>query len=155
MEAKDRRRCKATRVICRSPFPPQKILVSFLSITRRARIALFIRQTTPRLASRGGFAPKGARNRIGKMRSHLWSTVAKRSTTPFQHRHLATAVHGQPRAPQTVIEKVVQKYAVGLAPQRTVRAVDYVMIRPQHVMTHDNTGPVISKCVQNPLSPIQ
>ena len=49
------------------------------------------------------------------------------------------------RVPQTVIEKVVQKYAVGLPKDKVVKAGDYVMIRPEHVMTHDNTGPVISK----------
>ena len=49
--------------------------------------------------------------------------------------------------PQTIIEKVVQKYAVGLPEGKAVKAGDYVMIRPEHVMTHDNTGPVISKCV--------
>ncbi|KAF8656832.1 hypothetical protein AX16_002380 [Volvariella volvacea WC 439] len=47
--------------------------------------------------------------------------------------------------PQTVIEKIVQKYAVGLPTGKVVRAGDYVMIAPEHVMTHDNTGPVISK----------
>ncbi|WVQ93680.1 homoaconitase, mitochondrial [Kwoniella sp. CBS 9459] len=47
--------------------------------------------------------------------------------------------------PQTVIEKIVQKYAVGLPEGTKVRAGDYVMIKPEHVMTHDNTGPVISK----------
>lgn len=51
------------------------------------------------------------------------------------------------RAPQTVIEKVVQKYAVDLPEGKVVKAGDYVMIQPEHVMTHDNTGPVISKCV--------
>ena len=51
------------------------------------------------------------------------------------------------RIPQTVIEKVVQKYAVGLPAGKVVKAGDYVMIRPEHVMTHDNTGPVISKYV--------
>lgn len=60
-------------------------------------------------------------------------------------RHFATAVE-QRRVPQTVIEKVVQKYAVGLPQGKSVKAGDYVMIRPEHVMTHDNTGPVISKC---------
>ncbi|KAI0048946.1 homoaconitase [Auriscalpium vulgare] len=50
-----------------------------------------------------------------------------------------------PRIPQTVIEKVVQKYAVDLPEGKVVKAGDYVMIRPEHVMTHDNTGPVISK----------
>lgn len=48
--------------------------------------------------------------------------------------------------PQTIIEKVVQKYAVGLPVGKVVKAGDYVMIRPEHVMTHDNTGPVITKC---------
>lgn len=62
-------------------------------------------------------------------------------------RGFATAVGAGPRVPQTVIEKVVQKYAVGLPPGKAVKAGDYVMIRPEHVMTHDNTGPVISKFV--------
>lgn len=56
------------------------------------------------------------------------------------HATSATAVPGQ-----TYIEKVVQKYAVDLPAHRRVRAGDYVMIRPEHVMTHDNTGPVITK----------
>ncbi|KAG8213156.1 hypothetical protein J3R82DRAFT_11564 [Butyriboletus roseoflavus] len=47
--------------------------------------------------------------------------------------------------PQTFIEKVVQKYAVDVPNGKVIKAGDYVMIRPEHVMTHDNTGPVISK----------
>lgn len=62
-------------------------------------------------------------------------------------RFFATAVGDGLRAPQTIIEKVVQKYAVGLPEGKVVKAGDYVMIRPEHVMTHDNTGPVISKSV--------
>ncbi|KAI0687628.1 homoaconitase [Cerioporus squamosus] len=54
-------------------------------------------------------------------------------------------VASSPRVPQTVIEKVVQRYAVDWPAGKSVRAGDYVMIRPEHVMTHDNTGPVISK----------
>lgn len=60
-------------------------------------------------------------------------------------RFLATTATSRPTVPQTLIEKVVQKYAVDLPAGRVVRAGDYVMIRPEHVMTHDNTGPVISK----------
>ncbi|KAJ8072853.1 mitochondrial Homoaconitase [Marasmius tenuissimus] len=63
--------------------------------------------------------------------------------------------------PQTIIEKVVQKYAVGLGEGKVVKAGDYVMIRPEHVMTHDNTGPVISKFksigatkIHNPSQPV-
>ncbi|KAJ7178844.1 hypothetical protein C8R43DRAFT_974418 [Mycena crocata] len=78
-----------------------------------------------------------------------------------QTRGFATAVGTGPRVPQTVIEKVVQKYAVGLPAGKAVKAGDYVMIRPEHVMTHDNTGPVISKFksigatrIQNPVQPV-
>ncbi|KAI0292147.1 homoaconitase [Russula brevipes] len=63
---------------------------------------------------------------------------------PISRRGFATVVERR-RGPQTVIEKIVQKYAVGLPAGKLVKAGDYVMIRPQHVMTHDNTGPVISK----------
>lgn len=63
------------------------------------------------------------------------STISRRFATAAERPHL----------PQTVIEKVVQKYAVGLPDGKVVKAGDYVMIRPEHVMTHDNTGPVISK----------
>ena len=62
-------------------------------------------------------------------------------------RFLATIADELHHTPQTVIEKVVQKYALGLPEGKIVKAGDYVMIRPEHVMTHDNTGPVVSKCV--------
>jgi homoaconitate hydratase len=76
----------------------------------------------------------------------LWQSL------PWQVRHvcvrgLATVAPNPPRIPQTIIEKVVQKYTVGLPDGKAVKAGDYVMIRPEHVMTHDNTGPVISKYV--------
>jgi len=45
--------------------------------------------------------------------------------------------------PQTSIEKIVQRYAVGASGE--VRSGDIVAIRPKHVMTHDNTGAVIPK----------
>ena len=47
--------------------------------------------------------------------------------------------------PQTSIEKIVQRYAVGVEPGTEVRSGDIVAIRPKHVMTHDNTGAVIPK----------
>jgi homoaconitate hydratase len=64
--------------------------------------------------------------------------------TLAQRRPLAT--YSSPFVGQTYIEKVVQKYAVDLPAGKVVRAGDYVMIKPENVMTHDNTGPVISKC---------
>jgi homoaconitate hydratase len=47
--------------------------------------------------------------------------------------------------PQTVIEKITQAHAVGLPQGAQVRANDFVTIRPDHVMTHDNTSAVLSK----------
>ncbi len=46
---------------------------------------------------------------------------------------------------QTLIEKIAQKYAVGLEPGQKVHAGDYLSIKPAYVMTHDNTGAVIPK----------
>jgi homoaconitate hydratase len=46
---------------------------------------------------------------------------------------------------QNLVEKIAQKFAVGLDEGQTVRALDYISIRPAYVMTHDNTGAVIPK----------
>ncbi len=46
---------------------------------------------------------------------------------------------------QNLIEKIVQKFAVGLEENQLVQSGDYVSIKPAHVMTHDNTGAVIPK----------
>lgn len=61
-----------------------------------------------------------------------------------RRRCLATIAPGR-RLPQTLIEKVVQKYALDLPSGKTVKAGDYVMIRPEHCMTHDNTAAVMNK----------
>ncbi|MFQ5805919.1 MAG: homoaconitase [Phycisphaerae bacterium] len=47
--------------------------------------------------------------------------------------------------PQTLIEKIAQRFAVGLPEAHEVRSGDYLSIRPAHVMTHDNTAAVIPK----------
>jgi homoaconitate hydratase len=44
---------------------------------------------------------------------------------------------------QTLIEKIVQRFVV--KHDTPVHSGDYVMIRPNHVLTHDNTGAVIPK----------
>lgn len=68
-------------------------------------------------------------------------------TWSYSRRSLATITSAHAPTSQTVIEKVVQQYAVGLPDGKVVKAGDYVMIQPEHVMTHDNTGPIISKWV--------
>ncbi|MBI5647879.1 MAG: homoaconitase [Ignavibacteriae bacterium] len=47
--------------------------------------------------------------------------------------------------PQNLIEKIAQRYAVGLEEGHEVRSGDYITIQPAHVLTHDNTGAVIPK----------
>src|SRR5215471_1837568 len=50
--------------------------------------------------------------------------------------------------PQTLVEKIATRFAVGLAPGASVRSGDFITIRPKHVMTHDNTGAVMPKFKQ-------
>lgn len=62
---------------------------------------------------------------------------------------------------QNLVEKIAQRYAVGLDDNALVQAGDYLTIRPAHVMTHDNTGAVIPKFrsigavkIANPRQPV-
>ena len=77
----------------------------------------------------------------------LFSATRSATHWAISRRRLATVTENRRKVPQTAIEKIVQKYAVGLPDGKQVKAGDYLMIRPEHVMTHDNTGPVISKFV--------
>ncbi|KAL4867534.1 mitochondrial Homoaconitase [Aspergillus spectabilis] len=47
--------------------------------------------------------------------------------------------------PQSLTEKIVQRYVVGLAPGKKVQSGNYVSIAPHHCMTHDNTWAVAKK----------
>jgi len=42
---------------------------------------------------------------------------------------------------QNLTEQIVQRYAVDLPPGKIVRSGDYVSIRPEHCMSHDNCLP--------------
>ena len=46
---------------------------------------------------------------------------------------------------QTLIEKIAQRFAVGLKKDFEVHSGHYLSIKPAFVMTHDNTGAVIPK----------
>ena len=46
--------------------------------------------------------------------------------------------------PQTIVEKIAQSHMTE-GPQRPLRAGDFLAIRPDHVMTHDNTSAVMKK----------
>lgn len=47
--------------------------------------------------------------------------------------------------PQTLVEKIAQKYAHNLEINHIVHSGDFIYIQPAYVMTHDNTGAVIPK----------
>jgi len=47
--------------------------------------------------------------------------------------------------PQTVVEAITQAHLAGGAKTGSVQAGDFVTIRPDHVLTHDNTAPVLKK----------
>lgn len=46
---------------------------------------------------------------------------------------------------QNLVERIAEAYAVGLPETRRVHSGDYLSIRPAHILTHDNTGAVMSK----------
>ncbi len=46
---------------------------------------------------------------------------------------------------QTVVEKIAQAHMAEGPQGRPLRAGDFLSIRPYHVMTHDNTAPVMKK----------
>ena len=46
---------------------------------------------------------------------------------------------------QTVVEKISAAHQVGGGPAHALRTGDFLSIRPRHVMTHDNTAPVMQK----------
>ncbi len=45
----------------------------------------------------------------------------------------------------TLLEKLATRHSVSFAQGKAVRCGDFVIVRPRHVMTHDNTGAVIPK----------
>ncbi|MCC6971388.1 MAG: homoaconitase [Phycisphaerales bacterium] len=47
--------------------------------------------------------------------------------------------------PLTLVEKLATRHAEGLRPGEAAHSGDFIIIRPRHVMTHDNTGAVIPK----------
>ncbi|KAI0838226.1 homoaconitase [Hypoxylon sp. FL0890] len=76
------------------------------------------------------------------------------TSAPIQHGVFAsqqrtfasvTPLSSGTRPPQTLTEKIVQRYAVGLPEGKVVRSGDYISISPERCMTHDNSWPVASK----------
>ena len=58
---------------------------------------------------------------------------------------ILSSLKSSPRIPQTLTEKIVQGYSLGLAKDKLVKSGDYVTLSPHHCMTHDNSWPVALK----------
>ncbi|KAF5506105.1 Homoaconitase [Colletotrichum siamense] len=81
------------------------------------------------------------------IRSSLYTTSARLRQNAF-HSQLESHAAAGPSViqnPQTMTEKIVQNYSVGLAPGKKVRTGDYVTLQPHKIMTHDNSWPVALK----------
>ncbi|KAA8643207.1 homoaconitase LysF [Aspergillus tanneri] len=58
---------------------------------------------------------------------------------------LFSSLQASKAVPQTLTEKIVQQYSVGLVNGKVVKSGDYVTISPHRCMTHDNSWPVALK----------
>jgi homoaconitate hydratase len=82
-----------------------------------------------------------------------FSTTATRYETPEVFHSLKegsaagylSTFQETPKTPQTLTEKIVQRYAVGVAEGKVLRSGDYVTLQPHKCMTHDNSWPVALK----------
>jgi homoaconitate hydratase len=96
---------------------------------------LAVRRLAPRSSQPAAFSTFSARRQNAFQRQ-----IENLPTSPI-YPSSKTAV----QTPQTLTEKIVQRYSVGLAPGKKVKAGDYVTLAPYHCMTHDNSWPVALK----------
>lgn len=60
-----------------------------------------------------------------------------------------------PRIPQTLTEKIVQRYSVGLPQNKIVKSGDFVTLSPHACLSHDNTYPISLKFMSMGASKIE
>ncbi|PWY86836.1 homoaconitase [Aspergillus heteromorphus CBS 117.55] len=88
--------------------------------------------------------PQQLRSAPTALPSRPLSTTAIRRVDAFPSQ-LENASPLPPSGKQTLTEKIVQRYAVGLPEGKLVRSGDYISLAPQYCMTHDNSWPVALK----------
>ena len=105
-------------------------------------------------ASRQLLVTRALAHRAVRIAAATYSTTPRRlqdafssqlENTPSAASLLNNNLKSAPQTPQTLTEKIVQRYSVGLAPGKKVKAGDYVTLAPHHCMTHDNSWPVAMK----------
>lgn len=126
-----------------------------------ALVSVFRAQLTWKSQTRSlaAVAARGSR-RLRLPRTPVWgprlvssyTTSSRRSQNVFHSQTedpasaaILNSLKTAPQTPQTLTEKIVQRYSVGLAPGKKVRPGDYVTLSPHHCMTHDNSWPVALK----------
>ncbi|CAG8971971.1 hypothetical protein HYALB_00003309 [Hymenoscyphus albidus] len=91
---------------------------------------------------------------LRKVRSNLraytatgqrFQDVFHAQTTDPSSSAILSSLKSPPRVAQTLTEKIVQRYSLGLPENKFVKAGDYVTLSPHHCMTHDNSWPVALK----------
>ncbi|KIV93626.1 homoaconitase [Exophiala mesophila] len=70
------------------------------------------------------------------------TTLSSFQTNPQEQAPPNFATGNEVTTPQTLTEKILQRYSVGLPKGKVVRSGDYVQIQPHRCLTHDNTWPV-------------
>ncbi|KXX76628.1 Homoaconitase, mitochondrial [Madurella mycetomatis] len=108
-----------------------------LAASRGGRQALLAART-PRFAARR--VPFASFATTLRLRQDAFHTQLENDTSA----QLLSSLGSAPQTPQTLTEKIVQRYSVGLAPGKKVKTGDYVTIAPL-CMTHDNSWPVAMK----------
>lgn len=86
----------------------------------------------------------------------LFTTSVMKSQDVFQSQlqdpstaaFLSSSGQQAPEAPQTLTEKLFQRHALNLAPNKVVRSGDFITLSPRHCMTHDNSWPVALKFME-------
>ncbi|KAK0661724.1 Homoaconitase [Lasiodiplodia hormozganensis] len=124
------------------------------SAARLAGRASLVRSSLPAIRTPALRAATAARPSPSFRRPRLYSSAsAARQQENVFHTQLEdtnassilSSLQKPKGAPQTLTEKIVQKYAVGLPEGKFVKSGDYVTIQPAHCMTHDNSWPVAMK----------
>ncbi|KKK20967.1 homoaconitase LysF [Aspergillus ochraceoroseus] len=84
------------------------------------------------------------RRAFASTRRHLQDVFQSQLDNPASAAIFST-LQSSRAVPQTLTEKIVQKYSVGLGKDKFVKSGDYVTISPHRCMTHDNSWPVALK----------
>ncbi len=127
-------------------FFPQRIGLQGLRVrvaarpaTRSLAISRTARAATPLALRTNGYRAFTISSRLSQ--ADVFQSTSDATITPI----LTQKASATPPLPQTLTEKIVQRYSVGLPEGKCVKSGDYVTLSPHKCMTHDNSWPVATK----------